>query len=267
MKKHLISAISIVSAVSALLFLAGLWMVFEDQQTKATGVKTETARTGNNTSKAGGTKQITITAIGDSLTRGTGDTAGKGYAGYVADRLKKKTKKAVLLQNNGIKGLTSSGLLEQIKQPQIKRELKSADIILLTIGGNDLFAGGEALDHLNTAYIEKLEKPYLANLKQIYAGIQAVNKTAIVYHVGLYNPFIDLSEAKTTSAIVRKWNFDSASVASDFPKIIYVPTFDLFEQNVNDYLYSDKFHPNTAGYQLIGERVASLIHYREEKAK
>lgn len=218
MKKHLISAISIVSAVSALLFLAGLWMVFEDQQTKATGVKTETARTGNNTSKAGGTKQITITAIGDSLTRGTGDTAGKGYAGYVADRLKKKTKKAVLLQNNGIKGLTSSGLLEQIKQPQIKRELKSADIILLTIGGNDLFAGGEALDHLNTAYIEKLEKPYLANLKQIYAGIRAVNKTAIVYHVGLYNPFIDLSEAKTTSAIVRKWNFDSASVASDFPK-------------------------------------------------
>ncbi|AWP37979.1 GDSL family lipase [Heyndrickxia coagulans] len=267
MKKHLISAISIVSAVSALLFLAGLWMVFEDQQTKATGVKTETARTGNNTSKAGGTKQITITAIGDSLTRGTGDTAGKGYAGYVADRLKKKTKKAVLLQNNGIKGLTSSGLLEQLKQPQIKRELKSADIILLTIGGNDLFAGGEALDHLNTAYIEKLEKPYLANLKQIYAGIRAVNKTAIVYHVGLYNPFIDLSEAKTTSAIVRKWNFDSASVASDFPKVIYVPTFDLFEQNVNDYLYSDKFHPNTAGYQLIGERVASLIHYREEKAK
>lgn len=267
MKKHLISAISIVSAVSALLFLAGLWMVFEDQQTKATGVKTETARTGNNTSKAGGTKQITITAIGDSLTRGTGDTAGKGYAGYAADRLKKKTKKAVLLQNNGIKGLTSSGLLEQIKQPQIKRELRNADIILLTIGGNDLFAGGEALDHLNTAYIEKLEKPYLANLKQIYAGIRAVNKTAIVYHVGLYNPFIDLSEAKTTSAIVRKWNVDSASVASDFPKIIYVPTFDLFEQNVNDYLYSDKFHPNTAGYKLIGERVASLIHYREEKAK
>ncbi|MEC2224891.1 MULTISPECIES: GDSL-type esterase/lipase family protein [Heyndrickxia] len=267
MKKHLISAISIVSAVSALLFLAGLWMVFEDQQTKATGVKTETARTGNNTSKAGGTKQITITAIGDSLTRGTGDTAGKGYAGDAADRLKKKTKKAVLLQNNGIKGLTSSGLLEQLKQPQIKRELKSADIILLTIGGNDLFAGGESLDHLNTAYIEKLEKPYLANLKQIYAGIRAVNKTAIVYHVGLYNPFIDLSEAKTTSAIVRKWNFDSASVASDFPKVIYVPTFDLFEQNVNDYLYSDKFHPNTAGYQLIGERVASLIHYREEKAK
>lgn len=266
MKKHLISAISIVSAVSALLFLAGLWMVFEDQQAN-TGVKTENTGTGKNTKKAGNTNEITITAIGDSLTRGTGDTAGKGYAGYTADEVKKKTKKAVLLQNNGIKGLTSSGLLEQIKQPQIKRELRDADIILLTIGGNDLFAGGEALGHLDTAYIEKLEKPYLVHLKQIYAGIRAVNKTATVYHVGLYNPFIDLSQAKTTSAIVRKWNFDSASVAADFPKVVYVPTFDLFELNVNDYLYSDKFHPNMAGYQLIGERVASLIHFREEEAK
>lgn len=91
MKKHLISAISIVSAVSALLFLAGLWMVFEDQQAN-TGVKTENTGTGKNTKKAGNTNEITITAIGDSLTRGTGDTAGKGYAGYTADEVKKKNK-------------------------------------------------------------------------------------------------------------------------------------------------------------------------------
>ncbi|MED4405758.1 hypothetical protein P9214_07660 [Heyndrickxia coagulans] len=117
MKKHLISAISIVSAVSALLFLAGLWMVFEDQQAN-TGVKTENTGTGKNTKKAGNTNEITITAIGDSLTRGTGDTAGKGYAGYTADEVKKKTKKAVLLQNNGIKGLTSSGCFLQEKSAE-----------------------------------------------------------------------------------------------------------------------------------------------------
>lgn len=113
MKKHLISAISIVSAVSALLFLAGLWMVFEDQQTKATGVKTETARTGKNTSKADGTKQITITAIGDSLTRGTGDTAGKGYAGYVADRLKKKRRRLFCSKTMVSKGLLQAGCLNR----------------------------------------------------------------------------------------------------------------------------------------------------------
>ncbi|GER73130.1 GDSL-type esterase/lipase family protein [Weizmannia acidilactici] len=267
MNRHLISAISIVSFVSALFFLAGLGTVLIDQTTEAKSVKVEKSGTGADTPKAGNTKQIVITAIGDSLTRGTGDTSGKGYAGYLADDLKKKTKKKILLQNNGIKGLTSSGLLEQINKPQIRRELRNADIILLTIGGNDLFQGGEALDHLNEAYIQKLEKPYLANLKQIYAAIRAANKTATVYHIGLYNPFIDLKRSKLTSAIVRQWNFDSASLAASYPKIVYVPTFDLFELNTNDYLYSDKFHPNTAGYKLIGERVASLIHFSEEDAK
>jgi lysophospholipase L1-like esterase len=38
----------------------------------------------------------------------------------------------------------------------------------------------------------------------------------------------------------------------------------LFEQNVNDYLFSDKFHPNSEGYKLIGERLSSLIVFSEE---
>jgi lysophospholipase L1-like esterase len=33
----------------------------------------------------------------------------------------------------------------------------------------------------------------------------------------------------------------------------------LFQLKVDDYLYTDKFHPNAKGYKLIAERVASLI--------
>ena len=61
------------------------------------------------------------------------------------------------------------------------------------------------------------------------------------------------------SKVVRKWNYDSAEISALFPKIVFVPTFDLFELKVNDYLYSDKFHPNQKGYRLIAERVAALM--------
>ena len=87
------------------------------------------------------------------------------------------------------------------------------------------------------------------------------------FHIGLYNPFIEMEESKQTSEYVRQWNFASAELAANYQKIVYVPTFDLFELNVNDYLFSDKFHPNAAGYQLIGERVASLINFSEGKSK
>ena len=49
-----------------------------------------------------------------------------------------------------------------------------------------------------------------------------------------------------------------------FENIVFVPTFDLFQLSVNDYLYSDQFHPNQAGYELISDRLAPLIKWEKE---
>ena len=76
-----------------------------------------------------------------------------------------------------------------------------------------------------------------------------------------------MPDASTTSSIVRDWNFQSAETAASFENIVYVPTFDLFQLQVENYLYTDQFHPNTEGYMLIAERVASLINFEQEEKK
>ncbi|MBL5782725.1 hypothetical protein HV481_13275 [Bacillus sporothermodurans] len=114
---------------------------------------------------------------------------------------------------------------------------------------------------------KRAEQSYLKNLKNIYSTLRSINKKATIFHIGLYNPFMKMEQSKLTSEIVRQWNYDSAELAADYKEIVYVPTFDLFELNTNDYLFNDKFHPNAAGYQLIAERVASLITFSEEKSK
>jgi len=207
-------------------------------------------------------KGLRIVAMGDSLTRGTGDAAGRGYVGYLVDSLKERSKEDVKLVNLGINGQRSAQLAEQVKQTEVKRQLGNADIVLITIGGNDLFRGGQGLADFDKQKPEELEATYLAKVKNTLTEIREANKDATIYFIGLYNPFIEFSEGKEISGIIRHWNFASAELAANYKKVIFVPTFDLFELNVNEYLYTDKFHPNTKGYKLIADRVASLVTWK-----
>lgn len=256
MSKSVIRLVTIVAGLFSVLWLGGLgWAVAEYY----TGEPEQAPKTQTDLSKAENNKGLTIVALGDSLTRGTGDETGRGYVGDLVDEIKEKTKKPVQLTNLGINGQRSDQLKAQVNQVEVGRQLQKADIILVTIGGNDLFRGGQGLEDFQTSDLAQIEKKYLDNLNYIFQQIRKNNQKANVFFIGLYNPFIDLEQGKEMSKVVRQWNYDSAEVSAVYPKIVFVPTFDLFELKVNDFLYSDKFHPNTKGYRLIAERVASLL--------
>lgn len=252
----MIHLVTLISVLFCLLWLLGLGWAVENY---FAGKPEQPLESKKVTSSVENKKGLTIVALGDSLTRGTGDETGKGYVGDLVDEIKQKTKRSVQLTNLGINGQRSDQLRVQVGQPEVGRQLQKADIILVTIGGNDLFRGGQGLEDYQTDNIAAVEKKYLDNLNYIFQQIRKDNSKANVFFIGLYNPFIDLDQGKEMSKVIRHWNYDSAEVSAAFPKIVFVPTFDLFELKVNDYLYSDKFHPNTKGYRLIAERVASLL--------
>ncbi|MFC3884850.1 SGNH/GDSL hydrolase family protein [Bacillus songklensis] len=249
--------IAVISGLSCLLWIVGLgWSLYDyfNEPKKSPAIETPDIESAEE-----GKDRFDIVALGDSLTRGTGDPTGKGYVGDLVENLKKKSDRKMLLSNFGIKGQTSAQLANQVKQKELQRQIKKADIILITIGGNDLFRGGQTLENLNIQDVKKLEENYLQNLKGILSNLRSANSEATIFLIGLYNPFIELDDAKLTSKIVRDWNYESAEVSAKYPKTVFVPTFDLFQLKADDYLYTDKFHPNAKGYQLIAERVASLI--------
>ncbi|AXM90336.1 GDSL family lipase [Anoxybacillus ayderensis] len=256
MSKRIIGMIVTICAATTVLWTIGLIVTIQDQFFyEASSIK-QPKQTTANTKK---NDALFIVALGDSLTRGTGDETGKGYVGYVVDELKKRTNQHVQFTNLAIKGQRSAQLISQLKQKEVQRQLKAADMILMTIGGNDLFRGGEALRDLSTTQLEKEKEKFVQQLRTIFQLVRTVNNDAPVFYIALYNPFNDLDNGKETSAVVRSWNYAASEVAADYQSIICVPTYDLFELQVNDYLYTDKFHPNKEGYKRIGERVASLI--------
>lgn len=203
-------------------------------------------------------EELKIVALGDSLTRGTGDIEGKGYVGYVSDQLKQSGMEISLI-NLGIKGLTSPELAKQLKENEISRQIGQADVVLMTIGGNDLFLGGQTLSDISEASIASLGDAFLINLEAIITNVRAVNTEATVYLLGLYNPFSEFDDGELLSEVVRGWNYKAAELLAQDTKTVLVPTFDIFQRNVNDFLFTDHFHPNEKGYRLMAKRVADLI--------
>jgi lysophospholipase L1-like esterase len=257
LSRNMVRFFTIIAALFCLMWLIGLGLsVNEYYAGKPDKLPSASEQSPEKTDNK---KGLTIVAIGDSLTRGTGDETGKGYVGVLVDELKEKTKQPVQLTNLGINGQRSDQLREQVQQTEVGRQIQKADVVLVTIGGNDLFRSGQGIINFNKEDLTGIQTKYLDNLKFIFERIRKNNQHANVFFIGLYNPFIELGEGKEMSKVVRQWNYQSAEVSAAYPKIVFVPTFDLFELKVNDYLYSDKFHPNTKGYRLIAERVASLI--------
>lgn len=199
-------------------------------------------------------------ALGDSLTRGFGDPEGKGYAGMLADLLTKKTGQEIGLDNLGVNGQTSSQLTALLQQKDVQEKAKAADTLLVSIGGNDLFRGGETLINLDLTRIAAIQADYNRQLQTILNKLRELNPDAAIFLIGLYNPFMEMKDSTTTSRIVRDWNAAAADTLSAYPRSILVPTYDLFQLQSRKLLYTDLFHPNAEGYRLMAERLAALIN-------
>lgn len=206
-----------------------------------------------------------LVGLGDSLTRGVGDSSGQGYFGMVKKNLQKEAGPSFSAINLAISGQTSSQLVNQVKQNRVKEIVKSADWITITIGGNDLFRSSGRLEKIDEHAAEKSRVAYEQNLTVILSELRKQNPEAVIFLLGLYNPFGDLPEEKRSSRLVAEWNETMQKVSARFERVVVVPTFDLFQLKPKEYLYSDHFHPNRQGYERMAERLLQVMRDGSEE--
>ncbi|MFC5403743.1 GDSL-type esterase/lipase family protein [Cohnella soli] len=214
----------------------------------------------------GGKKELFVTALGDSLTKGTGDATGAGYVDRVIERLAKAMDKPVYLVNNlAINGLRADQMTDRLAEKGFATAVGKADIVLLTIGGNDLFqvaqAGGSLVEGGDLSPQLLLDRlPGLEpRLKAVIRKIRELNPNARIVYVGLYNAFYDLPQMRGANGVVAEWNDYAFELAKTDGNATVVPTYDMFEFDVKKYLSSDHFHPNELGYSRIADRVVQAL--------
>ncbi|MGH0594078.1 SGNH/GDSL hydrolase family protein [Bacillus pretiosus] len=205
------------------------------------------------------TGTLQIVSLGDSLTRGVGDKEGIGYIGRVKEDLQKDYKQKVALTNLAVSGAKMPDLLKQMESSGAQYSIKQADVIVLTIGGNDLFPGWESLGKVDLETYRPDTATFQNEAKKIIEEIRKLNTDSPIFWLGLYNPFEDVEDLKGSSNIVVDWNASLEKLALNDKNVYITPTFDLFQNRGKELLYSDHFHPNEVGYTYMADRLVQNV--------
>ncbi|GFG45852.1 SGNH/GDSL hydrolase family protein [Streptococcus canis] len=229
---------------------------------------------------------INYVAIGDSLTEGVGDLTNQGgFVPLLSSDMGEYFRAKVSHQNYGVSGNTSQQILDRMtKEKEIKTALKEADVMTLTVGGNDVMA--VIRKHLADLQVSSFKKParqYQERLRQILDLARKDNKDLPIFVIGIYNPFyLNFPELTDMQKVIDDWNDKTKEVLEEYDHVYFVPINDLLYKGVNgqegivqssgdqttvvnDALFTgDHFHPNNTGYQIMSDAVMEKIRKHEK---
>ncbi|SDB18952.1 Lysophospholipase L1 [Streptococcus henryi] len=228
-------------------------------------------------------------AIGDSLTEGVGDTTDQGgFIPLLSQELTSTYQYKVEYSNYGVSGNTSKQILKRMKtESEIEQDLKKADLMTLTVGGNDVMAViRKNLTKLEVSSFVKPASEYQSRLRQIINLARKENANLPIYVLGIYNPFyLNFPEMTEMQGIIDNWNKATEAIVKEYDNVYFVAINDLIYKGIegeesekqasssqttviNDALFTgDHFHPNNVGYQIMANAVMEEISETKDKWK
>ncbi|AVI94196.1 putative exported lipase/acylhydrolase (lipoprotein) [Oenococcus oeni] len=189
----------------------------------------------NNDAKQESSQNITVVFLGDSLTYGVGDTAGKhGYTGRVMKLLKKTYPQYKFSSYDfGKPGDRSDQILKRINQSSEQQQLlKKADLVIMTVGGNDLRQ--ELLKNVDTksassltSSVKKSSAKYETSLKNLLKRVAVLRKSkSSLFIFGNYNPtFVNMASRKDINQDVKLYNAINKKLVKQQTNGYYISIF------------------------------------------
>lgn len=159
-------------------------------------------------------KKVHLVALGDSLTYGQGDQQNNGgYVGLIKPKLEKKFHNTVTTVNYGVSGDRSDQILQRVnKQSAIRRDLKQADVIVMTVGGNDLMQTLQKNLMVNSSQkfhvaIDQAGTTYQTKLKRLLSTVRQQNSHAPIFVFSIYNPvYAYFPQVDSINSAILQWN-------------------------------------------------------------
>ena len=236
-----------------------------------------------------------ILALGDSIALGYGleDKEQEAYGAVLAKKAGAK------FTNEGINGLRSEDLIERLEAGEYDEQIKDADIILLSIGSNDVLkncviqAAGAVGIHTEYKQIyPELKARYLehpAEMTEMLADLRKVKQELrenqeVLDADNVYNPYVAvnytygpievLNLSELTETYIRRINEAFHSSSKEYTVI---NAYSIFQKDGYTNVKAgtlenlEKFnldpHPNREGHIQIAEKIYEKLDLTPPKAK
>lgn len=199
--------------------------------------------------------------LGDSIAFGAGmvNTVGACYGKIVADT------NGYNYSNHSIPGITSGVLLGMLKTTSVEKRVKEAEIISISIGGNNYLTNNMvalAIDCLVTKKTDRFDK--IANVFydefcEIMDVINELNPDAVVLMQTLYNPqdgaagIVYGLGGDKLNEMIRKYDAEHPG------EIVIVEVGDALNQNRANFA-DDKLHPSSRGNEVIAQTILDVLY-------
>lgn len=191
--------------------------------------------------------------LGDSVAYGAGDESGRGIARWLDAELTRMRVPADATANLGVNGARTRVVLARLRDAQVRAVLRTADAVILSIGGNDLY-GDSPARLFATLWPERAMDRVLGRVDRVVAGIRRASPAAQIYVLGLYNPY----RRRFLDGQVNRWDARLIERFADAPNVTVVRIADLLDR-ADRLSPRDHFHPGAAGYAAIAARVAGAL--------
>jgi lysophospholipase L1-like esterase len=244
--------------------------------TSTTSSATTTSTTSSATSSTTASWPASLVALGDSVP--AADTCDcTGFVERLGPQLQAATHRAWSVHNDAVSGYTSGDVLDDLQDPDVQRDLSTADLVVVQVGANDLDldqVGDPDCDPVATSdcYTQTLDQ-LEGTLGRIVDGIRSLDQRPDlqIALLGYWNVTVDGQVAaaqgsafvKASVALTEATNAVISGVA-DRSGSIYVDTRTPFDgasgtRDATDDLLDDGDHPDGSGHALLATAVMEAL--------
>lgn len=192
-----------------------------------------------------------VVVIGDSVAHGAGDEAGLGISGWLRHYTN------LPIANLGVNGARTRNIRALLRDRTIQRQIGSASLIVLSIGGNDLY--GDSIARIVARVFPNFEQEIMVlKVRSVVASLRRLNPDARIDILGVYNPYHHSPLSAWLDEQVNRWDARLVWSFAAWRRVNVIRIADVLQRD--DRISTlDHFHPASAGYSLIASRIAASM--------